>query len=81
MTLQTQREALAARLNLTADLSGKSAAARKRYFEISRGDLAEIDTLLGNALDQSYSKAEELAEAGDLILGTYKMLCRLIDAP
>jgi four helix bundle protein len=81
MTLQTQRETLSARLDLTAGLSRKSAAERKRYFEISREELAEVDTLLGNAVGQSYSKAGELAEAGDLILGTYKMLCRLIDAP
>lgn len=46
MISQIRRAALSVHLNIAEGASRKSEAERKRYFEISRGSLIEIDAAL-----------------------------------
>jgi four helix bundle protein len=54
MVQQLRRAALSVHLNLAEGCSRKSAAERKRFFEISRGSIIEIDSCLDLAAELEY---------------------------
>ncbi len=51
MVQQIRREALSAHLNLAEGASRKSINERKRYFEIARGSVIEVDTAIEIAFE------------------------------
>ncbi|HEY6506296.1 MAG TPA: four helix bundle protein [Chitinophagaceae bacterium] len=75
---QIRRAALSVHLNIAEGCSRKSAAERKRYFEIARGSVIEIDTATGIAHNLSYLSLKELQPLGDLIIRTFKILSGMI---
>ncbi|GEO09805.1 four helix bundle protein [Segetibacter aerophilus] len=79
MVQQLRRAALSAHLNLAEGASRKSIAERKRYFEISRGSVIEVDTAVGIAFELKYLKMEDLESIGELIVNTFKLLTGLIN--
>ena len=78
LTQQIRRAALSVHLNLAEGCSRRSETERKRFFEISRGSLIEIDTATGIAHKLSYASLEELRPLGDYIIKTFKILSSLI---
>jgi four helix bundle protein len=78
MISQIRGASLSVHLNIAEGCSRKSLVERKRYFEISRGSLIEIDAALNIIVDLGYSKEEKLTELGALLLGCFKMLSSLI---
>ncbi len=56
MTQQLRRAALSIQLNIAEGSSRKSAVERRRYYEISRGSVIEIDTILDIAEELEYFK-------------------------
>ena len=54
MITQIRRAALSVHLNVAEGSSRKSAQERKRYFEIARGSVIEIDAALDVANDLKY---------------------------
>ena len=78
MVQQIRRAALSVHLNIAEGCSRKSFAERKRFFEISRGSVIEIDTALGVAFELKYASLEKLQEAGKLIINCFKQLSALI---
>ncbi len=58
--------------------SRKSAVERRRFYEISRGSLIEIDTVLDSAQELEYFKREDLTQTGALIVKTFQMLSKMI---
>ena len=58
MTQQIRRAALSVHLNIAEGASRKSVVERKRYYEIARGSVVEIDTAIGIAYQLSYVKME-----------------------
>lgn len=54
MISQVRRAALSVHLNIAEGSSRKSEAERKRYYEISRGSIIEIDAALDVATDLEY---------------------------
>jgi len=78
MTQQLRRAALSIHLNLAEGCSRKSAQERRRYFEISRGSLIEVDTIFDIACELEYFRKEELNETGSLIIKTFQMLSKMI---
>jgi four helix bundle protein len=78
MISQIRRASLSVYLNIAEGCSRKSLTERKRYFEISRGSLIEIDAALDIVIDLNYSKQENLTELGALLLGCFKMLSSMI---
>lgn len=79
MTQQIRRAALSVHLNIAEGCSRKSEAERKRYFEIARGSVIEIDTALDVAVELEYVSAENLSILGTYLLSTFKQLSAMIN--
>lgn len=75
---QIRRAALSVHLNLAEGFSRKSEQERKRFFEISRGSLIEIDAALDVAADLGYCQKESLPLLGSNLTRCFSMLSKLI---
>ena len=75
---QIRRAALSVHLNIAEGASRKSEVERKRYFEIARGSVIEIDTAIGIAYQLSFVKLEELQPLGELIIKNFKLISGMI---
>src|SRR5688500_11168436 len=78
MVQQIRRAALSVHLNIAEGCSRKSLAERKRFFEISRGSLIEIDACLDLAVKLKYVTFDELRNFGEAIVRTFQMLSRMM---
>ena len=78
MVQQIRRTALSVHLNIAEGCSRKSIAERKRFFEVSRGSVIEIDTALDIAVALDYCTAAALKILGEKFVKTLKILCGLI---
>lgn len=75
---QIRRAALSVHLNIAEGSSRKSEAERKRYYEISRGSVIEIDAALDTCEALEYCKKEHLQNLGDDMQKVFAMLSKLI---
>ena len=75
---QIRRAALSVHLNIAEGCSRKSKNERKRYFEIARGSVIEIDAAIGIAYKLSYASLEQFQPLGDNIIKTFKLISGLI---
>ncbi len=75
---QIRRAALSVKLNIAEGSSRKSEIERKRYYEISRGSLVEIDTAFESAFDLGYYCEADLQEVNKLINKTFALVTGLI---
>lgn len=80
MIQQVRRAALSVYLNIAEGCSRKSIVERKRFFEISRGSIIEIDAVLDLAIELDYNKKENLQTLGDFMQRTFSMLTKMITA-
>ena len=76
---QLRRAALSVHLNIAEGSSRKSLPERKRYYEIARGSVIEIDAALDITVGLNYINKEKLTVLGKNIINTFKLLCGLID--
>ena len=65
MVQQIRRAALSVHLNVAEGCSRKSAGERKRYYEIARGSVVEIDTAFDIAVNLKYCIEENLQVPGE----------------
>jgi four helix bundle protein len=79
MIQQLRRAALSVHLNLAEGCSRKSKVERKRFFEVSRGSVIEIDGCLDLAVKLKYVSLDELKSFGESILRTFQMLSKMIN--
>ena len=78
MISQIRRAALSVHLNIAEGCSRKSLAERKRFYEIARGSLIEVDTALDIAVNLSYTSKGKLSELGVLIIRTFQLISKMI---
>jgi four helix bundle protein len=78
MITQIRRAALSVHLNIAEGSSRKSEAERKRYYEIARGSVIEIDAALDVANDLEYLKTISIVTLGDFMIKCFKILSGLI---
>ena len=78
MIQQIRRAAVSVHLNFAEGASRRSQVERKRFFEIARGSVIEIDTALDIAVSLGYITDEQLKIIGELIIKTFKILTGLI---
>ena len=79
MITQIRRAALSVHLNIAEGSSRKSEAERKRYYEIARGSVIEIDAALDIANDLEYLKEIETGLLGKFLVSCFKLLTGLIE--
>lgn len=78
MVQQIRRAAMSVHLNIAEGCSRKSIVERRRFFEIARGSVIEIDTAIGIAHKLAYSTQEQLQSLGEKIIKTFKILSGMI---
>lgn len=78
MISQIRRAALSVHLNIAEGASRKSETERKRYYEISRGSLVEVDAALDVASDLDYLKNLDRESLGEVTIKCFKILTGLI---
>jgi len=77
MITQIRRAALSVHLNIAEGSSRKSEAERKRYYEIARGSVIEIDAALDIAIDLSYLDGLKTESLGESMIKCFKILTGL----
>lgn len=80
MISQIRRAALSVHLNITEGASRKSDQERKRYYEVARGSVIEIDAALDIAKDLLYLESLDVKALGETMIQTFKILSGLIDS-
>ena len=79
MITQIRRAALSVHLNIAEGASRKSETERKRYYEVARGSVIEIDAALDIAEDLGYLKTIKTEPLGEALVKCFKILTGLID--
>ena len=79
MIQQLRRAALSVHLNLAEGCSRKSMVERRRFFEVSRGSVIEIDACLELAVKLNYVTLDNLKDLGQSIVKTFQMLSKMIN--
>ncbi|MFN8253263.1 MAG: four helix bundle protein [Ferruginibacter sp.] len=80
MISQIRRAALSVHLNIAEGFSRKSEVERKRYFEISRGSVIEIDAAIDIAYEIGFLNAHDLKNLGESVIKCFKLLTGLINS-
>ena len=80
MISQVRRAALSVHLNIAEGASRKSEKERKRYYEIARGSIIEIDAALDIATELDYLKELNIELLGDSMVNCFKLLSGLINS-
>jgi len=78
MTQQIRRAALSVCLNIAEGASRKSLAERKRYYEVARGSIIEIDAALDISTELQYCRKENMQSLGEFMQRTFSMLSKMI---
>ena len=80
MITQIRRAALSVHLNIAEGASRKSEVERKRYFEISRSSVVEIDAAIDIAYELNYLKNLPINLLGEEMVRCFKMLIAMINS-
>ena len=75
---QIRRAALSVHLNIAEEASRKSENERKRYYEMARGSIVEIDAALDIANHLNYLETYNTLDIGETMIRCFKMLSGLI---
>jgi four helix bundle protein len=78
MVQQVRRAALSVKLNLAEGSTRRSEQERKRYTEIARGSVVEIDAAVETAVDLNYLRLDELNKLNELLNKCFAMLSNMI---
>jgi four helix bundle protein len=80
MVSQIRRAALSVHLNIAEGASRKSEGERRRFYEIARGSVIEIDAALDVAKDLLYLEKYDTVNLGDNLVKCFKILTGLINS-
>ena len=75
---QLKRASISVKLNIAEGSSRRSLVERKRFYEIARGSLIEIDTILEVGCQLNYIKKQDLTDLGNNLNGCFAMISKMI---
>ena len=75
---QIRSAALSVKLNIAEGSSRKSSNERKRYYEIARGSVIEIDSIAESINDLEYLRKESMQNLGIWLIKCFSMLCKML---
>lgn len=75
---QIRRASLSVKLNIAEGASRRSPAERKRFYEVARSSVVEIDSAMEAVVDLKYVCLENLQELSVLLNRCFSMLCKMI---
>lgn len=78
IVLQIKRAATSVHLNIAEGASRKSLAERKRFYEISRSSVVEIDAAFDLSEDLGYCSKTNLQDLGEAMIHCFKLLSGII---
>ncbi|SHF12886.1 four helix bundle protein [Chryseobacterium takakiae] len=78
LTDQIRRASTSVVLNITEGCSRKSDLERKRYFEVERGSVIELDSCFDMVIECNYFRAEDLVKIGKLIRTAFILLSGML---
>ena len=78
LTSQIRRASLSVKLNIAEGSSRISPAERRRFYEVARSSVVEIDSALEAVADLKYATVENLQNLGILLNRVFSMLCKMI---
>ncbi len=78
MVSQIRRAALSVHLNIAEGASRKSEIERKRFYEISRSSIVEMDAALNIANGLEYLINYDVSKVGEAMIRCFKILTGLI---
>jgi len=78
MVQQIRRAAVSVHLNIAEGCSRRSAVERRRYFEIARGSVIEVDTAIDIAFKLRYCDFKSLDSLGTAIVSCFRQLTGLM---
>ena len=67
-------------LNIGEGASRKSKLERRRFYEIARGSLVEIDAAIEIAVNLTFTTPDTTAKTGELLLSCFKRLSKMIQS-
>ncbi len=76
---QIRRAALSVKLNIAEGSSRRSEVERKRYYEIVRGSVIEIDAAIETAFDLEFFTLEQLSSLCILLNQNFSLLTGMIN--
>lgn len=76
---QVRRAAVSVCSNIAEGAARKSAADRKRFYEISRSSGVEIDTQFEIALSLAYIESDQTNDLNNYLEALFKMLSKMIE--
>lgn len=79
MISQIRKAALSVHLNIAEGCSRKSLNERKRFYEVARSSIVEIDAALDIAAELGYTSKAKLKDLGVLMVRTIQMISRMIN--
>jgi len=78
LVTQLRRAAVSVCSNLAEGAAGKSSKEKKRFYEISRSSLVEIDTQTEISLSLNYITKEHISKLKEYTESTFRMLSKMI---
>lgn len=75
---QIQRAALSVKLNIAEGSSRRSEVERKRYYEIARGSVVEIDAAPETSVDLKYFTEYQLDQIATPLVNVFSMFSKMI---
>jgi four helix bundle protein len=78
MASQIRRAALSVHLNIAEGASRKSEVERKRFYEIARGSVVEIDAAMDIANDLNYIGKHDTTKLGEKMIAVFKLLSGML---
>jgi four helix bundle protein len=79
MVQQIRRAALSVKLNLAEGSTRKSPNERRRFYEVARGSVVEIDAVLETSVDLNYCEGNQWNSIAELLNKRFARLSNMID--